>query len=183
MRRIVLAPQSISMKSILSVCLVAGSALIASNSLTHPKERAIPEGISYLSCDIDGKAFTAVANDTSLSATFTYTDNRHLSPAALFINAVEKEDNNRSGFTIQPINDDAPAAPLTANKNLYTNFFISYKSADNTFYNTTTAPGNIEITSIDTALHIITGKLNCILYSSTKKDWLLVSNGRFSLKF
>jgi hypothetical protein len=180
---IVLAPQSISMKSILSVCLVAGSAWIASSSLTHTSNKTVPQGTSFFLCSIDGKAFSSVANDSSLAATFTYADNKRLSPAALFINAEEKDGNSQSSFYIQPINDAAPAAPLTANNNLYKNFYITYKAADNTFYNTTTAPGNFEITSIDTTNKIITGKLNCILYSSIKKDWLLISNGRFSLKF
>ncbi len=181
--RIVLPSQSISMKSLLSVCLVAGSAWIASSSLTHTPDKTVPQGTNFFFCSIDGKAFSAVANDSSLAATFTYADNKRLSPAALFINAVEKEGNSQSSFYIQPINDDAPAAQLTTNNNLYMSFYITYKAADNTFYNTSTAPGNFEITFIDTAHKIITGKLNCILYSSTKKDWLLVSNGRFSLKF
>ena len=182
--RIVLAPQSISsMKSILSVCLVAGSAWIASSSLTHTSVKTIPYGTDFFLCSIDGKAFSAVTNDSSLSAKFTYADNKQLSPAALFINAEEKDGSRKASFYIQPIDDDAPAAPLTVNDNLYKNFYVTYKAADNTFYNTTAAPGNFEITSIDTIHKIITGKLNCILYSSAKKDWLLVSNGRFSLKF
>jgi hypothetical protein len=181
--RVVLASQSISMKSLLSVCLVAGSAWIASSSLTHTSGETVPQGASFFLCSIDGKSFSTVANDSSLDATFTYCDNNHLSPSALFINAVEKKDNSQSSFYIQPINDDAPAAPLTANNNLYKSFYITYKATDNTFYNTTTAPGNFEITTIDTVHKIVTGKLNCILYSSTKKSWLLISNGRFSLKF
>ena len=180
---IVLAPQSISMKSLLSLCLVAGSAWIASSSLTHSNKKTIPKGTNFFTCTINGIAFSAVVNDSNLNATFTYTYNKHRTPAALFINAAAKEGNSQSSFYIQPVNDDAPAAPLTANNNLYNNFYITYKAADNTFYNTTTAPGNFEITSIDTVHKTVTGKLNCILYSSTKKDWLLVSNGRFSLSF
>src|SRR6478735_9533 len=108
---IVLAHQSISMKGLLSVCLIAGSAWIAGNSLTHSNGRSIPEGAGFLSCDIDGKAFTAITTDSSLSAAFTDADNKHHSPAALFINAVEKNGNTGSAFYIQPLNDDAPAAP------------------------------------------------------------------------
>jgi hypothetical protein len=171
------------MKSLLSVCLLAGSAWIASSTLTNPSDKTLPTGDSFLSCDINGKTFTAVAKDSSLAATFTYTDNNHLSPAALFINAVEKEGDGQSSFYIQPLYDDVPAAPLTTNNNLYNSFYVTYKTAGNTFYNTTTAPGNFEITSIDTVHKIVTGKLNCILYSNKKKDWLLISNGRFSLKF
>ena len=171
------------MKGLLSACLIAGSAWIASNSLTHSNAKTIPKEASFLACDIDGKTFTAVESNQSLNTTFTYSDNKHLSPAALFITAVEKEGDNQSCIYIQPSDDDAPVVPLTTNNNLYNNFYISYKAADNTFYNTTTAPGNFEITAIDTVHKIVTGKLNCILYSSTKKDWLLVSNGRFSLKF
>lgn len=175
------------MKTLLSACLIAGSALVAGNTITGSlSNKTIPDGASFFICDIDGKSFTVIgkqANSSLLNTAFTYTDDKHLSPAAVFINAEQQEGNNKTSFYIQPINDDAPSAPLTAHNNLYQRFYITYKAADHNSYNTTTAPGNLEITSIDTVHKVITGKLNCILYNSTKKDWLLITNGRFKLKF
>src|SRR4051794_33573936 len=98
--RIVLAPQFISMKSLLSICLVAGSAWIASSSLTHSADKANPKGTNFFSCNFNGKAFSASVDDSSLAATFTYSDNKHLSPAALFINAEEKDGNGKSSLYI-----------------------------------------------------------------------------------
>jgi hypothetical protein len=171
------------MKSFLSVCLVAGSALVVSNTFTSSFDKSIPDGASFFTCTINGKTFTAWSKDSTLATTFTYADNSHLSPAALFMNAEEKENNGKSYFYIQPLNDGSTAVSLMPNNNLYNNFYVTYKTADNTFYNTTTAPGNLEINAIDTIHRLITGKLNCILYSSTKKDWLLVAGGRFSFRF
>ena len=170
------------MKSLLSICLVAGSALIASSTLTHPFSKVIPPGISFFTCNVNEEVFTA-ANDSSLTVTFTYTDDKHLVPATLFMIAEIHKENHTSSFYLQPINDDAPAKKLLANNNLYKDFYITYRAADNTFYNTTTAPGNLEITCIDSIHRTVTGKLNCVLYSSSKKDWLLVTNGRFRIKY
>ena len=174
------------MKSLISVCLLAGSALIAGNKFTGSFHAAIPAGASFFTCDVDGTTFTATDKATTnaaLATTFTYTDAKHIIPAAVFINAEQQQDKHTASFYIQPVNDDAPAAALTAHSNLYQQFFVTYKAANGSAYNTTTAPGNFEITSIDTTHKLINGKLNCMLYSSANEEWILVTNGRFRFKF
>src|SRR4051812_37827438 len=102
-----------SMKSLLSLCLIAGSALVAGGSLTNSSNKSIPDREDFFTCNVNGNSFTALVNDSSLTTKFTYSNNQHNSPAALFMDGEQKVGNSKSYFYMQPINDDAPAAPLT----------------------------------------------------------------------
>src|SRR5690348_11824069 len=98
------------MKTLLSACIIAGSALVAGNTITgslNIKNKTIPDDASFFTCDIDGTSFTAVGgqtNGSSLNTAFTYTDDKHLSPAAVFIDAAQLDDNNSNSVYIQPVN-------------------------------------------------------------------------------
>ena len=157
--------------------------MAASSTFVHPEVTPVTQNGLFFSCNVDDQTFTTVANDSSLTSVFTYADNKRSTPAALFISAEQHNGSRTSSIYLQPVNDDAPAKKLVVYDNLYKEFYITYKAPDNSFYNTTTAPGNLEITSIDSIHKVVTGKLNCVLYSSTKQDWLLITNGRFRLKY
>ena len=180
-----------AMKSLITLLFLTLSVFFAGRQAhdnTNGDTSRTYAGKSFFSCTIDGNrwASTSWTDSTStttagLSVAWLHGNADYMQPCGLLINAAKKESSGESYFYIQPLSE-AAAVPLPLQTNIYNSIYITYKTAGGRFYSTNTSPGNFEITQIDTVHRYLSGRFNCILYSSLQDDYILVTNGKFRFR-